>query len=527
MKNIQKYIILFMAYLLLMSCDKEFLDNAPTDKYSDDVVWKDPKLVDLFLGDIYGNMPSIYDDVKSYLESSFTDESESSWTWHSAHKVNRMEYGADFPVKWKGFYATQIRQCNLAIANLHKSEFDEEYSNYAIAQARFLRALFNIHNYLNWGRFPIIDKPLTLEDDLAIPRGSTEECIDFIVADLDEAAKDLIIKANLNQSEYGRATPEACYALKARLLLNVHDYEGARDACEQVLTYNYTLFPDFSELFLPENDNNSEIIFDKQFSSYVSYNNHSFDDYELVSYFKNGGNGGKTCPTHNLVEAFEMSDGKLWNESPLYDPTHPYDNRDPRFYSTILADGAVYKGITVDLKLGTVFNLTNRRPTPTGYFLRKFLNPDYDYNLYDKVTNYQNSPIIRLAEIYLIYAESQYQLGETEVAREYVNKVRERAGMPDILTSDFTFESIKHERRVELAFEGERWNDARRWQEGAEIIGAEIYSVLIEDDEQGNRTYTKVLLEDRAWDDKMYWWPISQSEIEKYPEGVLEQNPGW
>ena len=376
--------------------------------------------------------------------------------------------------------------------------------------------------YFVTGRFPIIDKTLTLSDELAIPRSSDADCIAFILKDFDEAA--LKLPSEWSGSNLGRATKGACYALKARLLLNTHNYADAALACTDVFALGYELFNDFSTLFSPENDNNSGVIFDKQFGSFASTNSHWLDLYENSPYYT-GFSSGITCPTQNMVDAFELTDGNIWDESPLYDASNPYANRDPRFYTTVLYDGAQWAGAQMDLKKGSAFNASTRG-TPTGYFFRKLLNPNYDFGNYAGVSNHTNAILIRLAEVYLIYAECQFKLGEIEDAREYVNMVRRRVNMPDVLAADFSFESIKHERQVELAFEGQRWNDARRWQEGAEIIGATIFGITITED-AGVRTYSRIEIENRSWDDKMYLFPIPSSEIEKYPADVLEQNPGW
>jgi hypothetical protein len=157
--------------------------------------------------------------------------------------------------------------------------------------------------------------------------------------------------------------------------------------------------------------------------------------------------------------------------------------------------------------------------------LRKFLNPTYQF--YGNNTNYQNCIILRLAEIYLDYAECEIQLGNPEAGRPYVNLLRERVGMPDIPSGGLTWDTYVRERTVELAFEGERWEDIRRWGTGAQNIGAAIYGMGVTN-VGGVHTYQRVFIQQRYFDPKVYLFPIPLAELTKYPAGqVLTQNPGW
>ena len=233
------------------------------------------------------------------------------------------------------------------------------------------------------------------------------------------------------------------------------------------------------------------------------------------------------CPTQNMVDNYEMTNGKTTAESGSYDPQHPYANRDPRFYASILYDGASWIGNTMDMTKGSKYNPSSR-PTPTGYMLRKFLNPAYAFNESSNI-NYQNCIMLRLAEIYLNYAEAEFKLGNVEQARIYVNKIRSRKGveMPEIPAGQMTWDKYVRERTVELAFEGQRWDDIRRWEQGPQLIGADIKSMLVQQ-KDGARVYTVTSLEKRYFDARMYYFPIPKDELNKYPAGkVLEQNSGW
>lgn len=284
---------------------------------------------------------------------------------------------------------------------------------------------------------------------------------------------------------------------------------------------------------------------------------------------------GYTNPTQEMVDAFEVvplvaSTGKPvagatavpfdWNN-----PAHaadPYANRDPRFYASINFNGNYWgatssKSYYIDTYEGGIHrDYTRPNHTKTGYYYRKYISDTfYKYvsGSYSSVTRFKIH--MRFAELLLIYAEAMNEAYGPDVphpdgplrsvgspastpstAREAVNVIRARVGMPPIplgLTQAEMRDKIKHERRIELAFERHRFYDLRRWKQG-EILGQPIHGIKITPagiDPVTNRpilpyTYEVVKVEDRVWDDKMYWWPIPYSEILKY-EGRLIQNPGW
>jgi starch-binding outer membrane protein, SusD/RagB family len=523
-KNLLIYTIALSVVAL--SCSKDVLNKAPLDKYSDQNVWSDPALTNLFINSIYANMHTVYDDGSGWLMASITDEAEAGRTFVASQKINTGQYSSADGI-YSEYYQDgfeNIRKCNLLLQNLPKVPASDDIKKRMKGEAFFHRAFASIDIYMRFGRFPIIDKVLSLTDESTISRGADADCIKFILKDLDSAVN--LLPVQYTSVDKGRATKGAAYAIKSRLLLNLERYQESSDAAEEVMKLGYSLFNNYQTLFNPENDNNVEIIFDKQYGSEQSAQTHDLDVYENSPYFT-GFSSGITCPTQNLVDAFEMKDGLPWNESPLYNAEKPYENKDPRFYATVIYDGMQWMGKTIDMKKGSLFNKSSGSGSaPTNYFMRKFLNPKYDFETGNN-PNYQNCPVIRLAEIYLIYAECQFQLGHIDVARTYVNKIRERVNMPDIKADNFIFESIMHEREVELALEGQRWFDIKRWKKGAEFIGADIYGMDITD-AGGVRSYNRFLVEKRAFDPKMYLFPIPLSEINKYPSSSpLEQNPGW
>ncbi len=535
---------LLVLAMTVSACQKNFLNKAPLAQYSDDNVWKDSSLISRFVDNIYGDIICTYDYAgnaggtqgQNILPADMTDEAQCNSLGSTASLVNIGQYTAAsnlFDHFWAypsnistGVY-DNVRNCNLFLSHMNGMPLSEEGKHQLKGEVLFLRAYNYQFLYSIFGRFPIIDSVLTIGDDLNKPRGSQADCVAFILKDLDSAAA-ILPEQYAAGTDLGRATKGAALGLECRLLLNEKRYADAATAAQAVMNIpGYQLFDDYAGMFYPENDDNSEVIFNKEYGGDLSGQIHQMDIYENSSLFTGYLGSPEDAPTQNIVDQYLMTDGLPWDQSPLYDPAHPYANRDPRFAASIIYDSCNWLGTTMDMQKGSATNPGTGGGTLTGYMLRKFLNPNYIF--YGNNTNYQNCIILRLAEIYLDYAECELQLGNAEEARKYVNKLRERASvnMPDIPAGEMTWDVYVRERTVELAFEGERWADIRRWDMGPQLIGASIYGMTIQT-VGGVRTYTKSLLQKRVFDPKMYLFPIPLAELNKYPSGqVLEQNPGW
>ncbi|MBQ7639610.1 MAG: RagB/SusD family nutrient uptake outer membrane protein [Bacteroidales bacterium] len=285
------------------------------------------------------------------------------------------------------------------------------------------------------------------------------------------------------------------------------------------------------------------------------------------------GFNGYTNPTQEMVDAFEVVTGPANNRTAeAFDwnnPTHaanPYANRDPRFYASILYNGYFWgnsgtKGYYIDTYEGGVHrDVKLPNSTKTGYYHRKFLSEAwYAYKTGSYTTQKRARHEFRFAELVLNYAEALNEaygpeeedpngmlrsLSEEEeeggicTAKDAINAIRTRVGMPELRPEQYASqaamrETIHHERQIELCFEGHRFYDVRRWKEG-EKFGQPIHGIKItptgfgSDSRPTGYTYEVVKVEDRVWEDKMYWWPIPYSEVVKYKKsGSFTQNPGW
>ncbi|HEY9256614.1 RagB/SusD family nutrient uptake outer membrane protein [Chitinophaga sp.] len=524
MKKLISYISLALT-LGILSCNKDALNKGPLNLYSDNNVWTDSALISRAVLQTYSGIHSIYDDAGNWMPCDITDEAKSARSFLDCNKINSGQYSPSSGIYedlWTNGYAN-IRACNTVLSHLDDMPLSNGGKQQIKGEMLFIRALTYLDIYFTFGRFPIVDKVLTLDDDLAIPRGTVEACVTFMLSDLNTAAT--LLPDKYPAASTGRATRFAALGMKCRLLLNQKDYTGAAAAAKEIMDKGpFSLFPDYAGMFYPENDDNEEVIFNKEYAGDQSNQVHALDTYDNSSYFT-GFSSVVECPTQNLVDQYLMTDGKPWNQSDLFDPAHPYSNRDPRFQASIMYDGTNWMNTNMDMKLGSAINPSTFATSHTGYMLRKFLNPAYIFS--GNNTNYQNCIMLRLAEIYLNYAECQLKLNNPEEARTYINRLRKRVNMPDIATGQLTWDLYVRERTIELAFEGQRWNDIRRWATGATMIGTDITAVKI-GETNGARTYATVPLEKRYFDPKMYYFPIPQNILQRYPAGkVLEQNPGW
>jgi hypothetical protein len=324
-------------------------------------------------------------------------------------------------------------------------------------------------------------------------------------------------------------------ALKARTLLyaasplhgsSQEEWAQAAEAAHVIIDSAwYSLDPNYSDAF-----NNS------QSSGLIMGRRHNpSNDFEAAN-FPIGYEGADpgTCPTQNLVNTYEMANGKdIDEEGSGYDPQNPYENRDPRLKQTVIVNNSMWKGRNVEIWRGGVDGPPKDRATKTGYYLKKYLQESASMDPDNPASARHLWVYFRYAEVLLNYAEAMNEAygpadahGYTMTAVEAMNKVRTRAGLPAYegpMTKEAVREEIREERRVELAFENHRFWDIRRWEIGSQTT--EIKGMEITMNQDSTFTYDKVTIENRQWDPKMNLYPIPQSEL--YKNSNLEQNPDW
>ncbi|SEL84433.1 RagB/SusD family nutrient uptake outer membrane protein [Parapedobacter koreensis] len=527
------YIKLLTALVagFFFSCEKDVLNKNPLDVIDQELVWEDANLAQLYLNDVYLNIPG---GLGRGLDCA-TEIGEGGHNWHPAQPFNTGEVtpgNAPFADAWDLYYP--IRSLNQFIAQYNTGQGDAETNDGLLGQAYFLRALFYSELVNFFGGVPIISSAQSLDEDLFVPRNSYEECVDFIVADLDAAAG--LLPSEWSPTEVGKATSGAALALKSRALLyaasplhnegnDLAKWQLAADAAWAVISSEqYALYPDYNGLFL--NDNNEEVIFDIQFA--YPYRTNDWD------YMTNpqGFNGayGMTRPTQELVNSYEMANGRaIGDPESGYDLAAPYVGRDPRFYASILYNGASWRGRTLETFVDGAngpgaYDEYATSLTMTGYYLKKFLNEENPLSYGDNRWS-ANWIVIRYAEVLLNYAEAQLNLGHEDEARAYINRVRERSDMPEI-PNDESGQALRarymNERKVELAFEEQYFFDVRRWKTAPQLLNVPVHKMTIERQGGGGFQYTEEVMEPRSWRDAFYFLPIPQEEIDKNPN--LTQN---
>lgn len=537
----RKIIFLAATVLLVFSSCNDFLDKQPLDSVTEEAVFNDDALLTAYVTACYNAYPNGFDEA---MMSSCTDESYTRHGANSSVLVSQGEMNVDNIENfdsgrfanfnyWNSAYE-YLRNINTFFEKYEEAQVSEELKSRLYGEMKFIRAFVYANLIWRFGGVPIITKVYTLDDtDYTIKRNTYDECVDFILADLDEAIQYLPDK--MEGENKGRASADACKALRARVLLYAASplvnptndrakWERARDAAKEVLELpGYSLSSDYRTMFL-QDDN--EVIFRKYYTKAQANRVNLFNS-------PNGyGGWGGNCPIQNLVDDYEMKEtGKLPNEPDSgYDPTNPYEGRDPRFYATILYNGAMFRGREVetfvpngqDSEQGAIGSWNC---SLTGYYLYKYHDENQVLNESEATT--VPWTFFRLAEFYLNYAEAQYYLGNEEECRNAINTVRAREGveMPPITASGTELlEKLRHERRIELAFENHRYFDLRRWNIAEEYENKNAMGIRIEKDENGNLTYTEITVLERHFYPQHYWLPIPRSEIIK-SNYTLEQNP--
>ena len=539
----KKIIYILVAILALNSCD--VLDMKPLDKVSDTDVWEDSALIELYVNASYN---SINHEFSPHMLSDASDETYCIHNWGNFWVIQKGEMTSDNVTGisekinyWKSAYSN-IRTINVFFDRIDDAPVETDLKNRMKGEMKFIRAWIYANLIWRYGDVPLITDLFELNQDYKVKRDSYSDCVDFITKELDEAIT--LLPAKSSSETLGRATGDACKALKARVLLyaaseqnnpshSKEKWEAAAEATKAVLDAGYSLGNDYQSVFLEDND---EIIFARYFTQANS------TDFMLLN-GRNGSNGwtGEN-PTQNLVNAYEMTNGELPylnEELPLkinpasgYDESNPYVGRDPRLDASILHDGSMWAGRETETWHGGLdspeSSIGSWNASKTAYAFKKFMVESIP-PAGSSVKPENPWIFFRLAEFYLNYAEIMYELGNEEQAREYVNKVRARqsVNMPPVTVSGEKLrDKIRNERRVELAFEGHRFFDVRRWCIADETENRDLLAMNIQKQADGSKTYEVTMLLKRSFLEQHKLVPIPRTEIDK-SEGSLVQNPGY
>lgn len=537
------YLILIAILVGLTSCDFmkfDFYDGPVTE----DQFWKLNNSARGELNQAYSYLQQGYNAYDGAMLAAGCDEAVNS---NLNSTVNIFNNGTWSPLRtMTDAYATNykgIRQVNVFLAHANTSSIIPATDIPRLrGEAFFLRAYFHFELLKRYGGVIIANKVFNLNDSIDLPRNTFSETVAQIVMDCDSAlainSLPLAI-ANSAASDNGRATQTAAMALKSRTLLyaasplnnpenNITLWQNAATAAKLLIDKNaHTLLANYADVFnYTVAPYNKEVIF----ATSADNRNDIETNNAPISF---AGALGRTNPTQELVDAYEMKNGRLITD-PLsgYSASNPYLNRDPRLALSVFYNGSLYKTVTVDTYVdGKDSKEKSINGTKTGYYMAKFLSSSATWNTTSNTLVRRPWVIFRYAEILLNYAEAQNEaVGPDASVYDAVNQIRKRArggiatDLPANLTQDQMRERIRNERRIELAFEEHRFYDVRRWKIGELSFAKPVTGMKIV--KSGTTlTYEPFTVETRVFENKNYRFPIPQSEIDKTTK--LIQNQGW
>ena len=500
--RIKNFLIISTLIVINYRCNKDNLSINPTDQYSVETFWKTEEHATAGLSGCYQVLRSVYSGGWVFETDMITPNgwgyNENGGTGPLARGVHTTTDGT-IAGRWNVNYEG-VGRTNTFLDRIGNVTMDESLKNRMSGEAKFLRALYYFNLQELFGGVPLILETPDASKHSNLPRDTKEKVVEQIVKDLDEAIN--VLPKSYSANNIGRATKGAALALKARLLLYQGKWPEAAKTAKEIIDLNvYTLFPNYRELFMLQNEHNSEVIFNVEFLAPRFLNGFDQSIYTLNT----------PAPLKDLVDAYLMKDGKSITSSSLYNPAQPYENRDPRLHQTIAVIGYKFNG-----KITQLSNVVN-----TGFGLKKYTSFSDETNNPTVAPSTDLNPILmRYAEVLLTYAEAQNEAnGPDASVYDAVNAVRAR---PSInmhvvevgLTKDEMRSVIRNERRVELAFEGLYYSDIRRWKTAEIVNNGPIYNY--EGKAITNRTFNK---------ERDYLWPIPFVQIQENPQ--LEQNPNY
>lgn len=432
-----------------------------------------------------------------------------------------------------------------------------------IAEARFLRAFTYFELVKRYGGVPLMGNTVRqITDEVSLPRNSFADCINYIVSELDAIKDSLRVQATINSTTYGKVTQGAAMALKAKTLLfaasplfnggnidgvnpltgysnfDLNRWKLAADAAKSLIDLNaYSLMPSFNDVFLTQAAPvgiNPEIIFWRQNGS-----NANIEKSNGPVGYSTAGSTGNMSVTQNLVDAFPTNTGlSITDQASEYNPDNMYNNRDPRLKWTVFYNGVLWLNRQVETFAGGLDRPGGAiQQTKTGYYARKFMGNYESSGNGQYPSHYEDFPYIRYAEILLDYAEATNEFSGTDASvYQVLYDIRKRAGIipgsnstygvNQNMTQDEMRIAIQNERRIELAFEDQRYFDLRRWKIADKVYALPLFGQDIQRTTSGQLFFNKVVvLQPLFRNPQMYLYPIPINEVLKNKNMV--QNPRW
>ncbi|GHE31148.1 RagB/SusD family nutrient uptake outer membrane protein [Sphingobacterium griseoflavum] len=549
--TLYKYIGILGAVLMFSACNKAFLERPPLNQVSEVTFWNRAEDVSQAVNGVYSQLGGV-----PIHDEGATDNAHAQYPWESyATQLSAGSLTTNVEGNWN-FIA--IRRCNYFLENADRAApvLDAALLNRFKAEVRFLRVYFYANLVNKYGDVPLLTSTLAI-DEVNVPRTPKAQVVDFMLTELEEIATLLPEEyTGGTDNQPGRITRGAALAMSARINLYEGNWTAAAAAAQRVMALGYSLFTISSEneldrpdnyaawvdfaneadsinfkmglrsyegLFHQANEGNAEVILDRQYIPQVDANS-------LNTFLPAGNMNGwsSVTPTQSLVDAYDhyrtgmpivpvsREQRATWYSSQDARFSDEYRNRDPRFYATVLFNGAPWNFFRENFVFQWAPGASNM--SQTGYNFRKLVDPAA-FRARPVLDNHANGILIRYAEMLLTYAEAaNEESGPSAAVYAALDLIRRRAGMPPVnrvvYSSQQTLRNfIRNERRVELALEGHRFMDIRRWRIASQVM-VDIYDL------------NNSVAQNRTWNDRFYLLPVPQSQID-LAQGVLTQNLGY
>lgn len=540
MKYLHRILYIVSFVLFISSCSN--LDLAPTDRYTEENYWTSYDKANLVLNTAYGQMinPDYFFYNNALSDNAYDGRGDNA----GVRSISSGSYDPSLSRldgEWK-FHYQGIKTSNVLLKYIDKvPDLSVEQRNSIVAQAIFLRAYHYFKLTTWWGAVPYFTREISIEESGKIKRTPHDVIIDSILKELDRAEKMLPVNTAYAEDDIGRISKGAAIALKARIHLYEGNWKGVVTECKKLIgtdkNGSYSLFSSYAGLFLPKNENNAEVILSAGYVPQLRTYRELVDMVPISA----GARLNALAPTQELVNSYLMMNGKPIDQSGSgFDKDNPYQNRDPRLKATIVYDG--YQWEEADGSVETIYIKPGSDPdqnapneykpgtvsSPTGYYVRKY---------YDPTANNFNSGldliVIRYADVLLMYAEAKNELGNFNEAtwNITIKALRKRAGFTDPNALDYNNtwsqqqlqQIIRRERKCELALEGLRIFDIRRWKIADSVMNGYVHGARFGTAGIDNGFIRATR---RTFDPSRHnLWPVPRNEAALNPN--LGQNPGW
>lgn len=528
--------IVLLLIGMLVGCDDNFLDRQPLAQLSDATFWSSEDDAMRALTAIHWVWPEYWSRAEFFQPTGihYLDFIAGLGSDKNGQAEDFADGGLNASHRWLEFYwqtsYERIAFCNNFLANVPSIDMDEQVKAEMLAEARFWRAYTYLNLGLYFGNVPVVTEVLTIDEANSVTQSPQNEVLGFVEQELEAIINDL--PANRPASEMGRVTKGAALGFLGRIKMYLKKWDEAASAYKTIIdSEEYIIDPRYEEIFWESGETSKEHILSIQYATDINSS-----QYQKILRPSSFGGFHQYNVYNNLVQTYLMTDGLPIEESPLYDPQNPYNNRDPRLEYTVLIPevstfaGQLYVAHPDSNSLDKV-NLYNW----TGYTINKYLDEDYYPGNRDRWGG--NFTLLRYAEVLLGYLESMLESGaaiDQNLLDLTINQLRgrEAVNMPVVTQTnpDELREIVRRERVAELALEGIHYFDLLRWGTAVEEIRGKYYGMkltnnpetytLLPVNEEGYLYYTE-----RNFQEHNLLWPIPQGEIDINPN--LVQNPGY